>query len=138
MILDHTLTCGVHHVGLAVPDIEAARRFFCEALNYRAVGGVPDYPAHFVSDGTTLLTLWQLEDPGTAARFDRKRNAGLHHLAIAVADHAALDLVHDRVRNWPGAAIEFEPCPLREGSAVRNFMCAIPGGVRVEFATPFA
>ena len=132
------LTRGVHHVGLAVPDVEAARRFFCEALGYRTVGGNPAYPAHFVSDGATLLTLWQLEQPGSAVPFDRKRNVGLHHLAIGVADAAALEEVHGRVRDWPGATIEFAPCAMREGSPVRHFMCAIPGGVRVEFATPFA
>lgn len=131
-----TQTLGVHHVGLAVPDIEAARSFFCEALGYRTVGGNPDYPAHFVSDGTTLLTLWQVEAP--ARPFDRRHNIGLHHLAIAVADAEALDAVYARVRDWPGVAIEFAPCALREGSQVRHFMCAIPGGVRVEFATPFA
>lgn len=136
--MDQPLTHGVHHVGLAVPDIELARSFFCEALGYRTVGGNPDYPAHFVSDGTSLITLWQLPDPSRSAPFDRRRNVGLHHLAIAVADAAALETVYARVAAWPGAAIEFAPCPMREGSPVRHFMCAIPGGVRVEFATPFA
>ena len=130
-------TLGAHHVGLAVPDIETARSFFCEALDYQTVGGVPDYPAHFVSDGTTLITLWQVSDPKSARPFDRKRNVGLHHLALTVADYETLDDVHERVRDWPGTSIEFAPMSLREGSAVRHFICAIPGGVRVEFATPF-
>lgn len=133
-----SLTTGVHHVGLALPDIEAARSFFCDALGYEAVGSVPDYPAHFVSDGSTLLTLWQVSDPATAKAFDRKKNIGLHHLAIGVADEAALATVFERVGAWPGVEIEFEPCSIREGSTVRHFMCAIPGGARVEFATPFA
>ena len=132
------LTTGVHHIGLALPDIEAARDFFCNALGYETVGGVPDYPAHFFSDGSTLLTLWQLGDPATATAFDRKHNIGLHHLAIGVADDAALTTVFEKVGTWPEVEIEFEPCPIREGSAVRHFICAIPGGVRVEFATPFA
>lgn len=132
-----SLTTGVHHVGLALPDIEAARDFFCNALGYELVGSVPDYPAHFVSDGTSLITLWQVSDPETATAFDRKSNIGLHHLAIGVADEAALATVFERVSAWPTAEIEFEPCPIREGSAVRHFMCNIPGGARVEFATPF-
>jgi catechol 2,3-dioxygenase-like lactoylglutathione lyase family enzyme len=135
--MTETLTLGAHHVGLAVPDVEAARAFFCEALGYRTVGGVPDYPAHFVSDGTTLITLWQVSDPETARPFDRKRNVGLHHLALTVAGYDRLEQVHERVRNWPGATIEFAPTVLSQGSAVRHFICAIPGGVRVEFATPF-
>lgn len=136
--MTQTMTTGVHHVGLAVPDLEATRAFFCDALGYQTVGGVPDYPAHFVSDGTTLLTLWQLPDPETVVAFDRKRNVGLHHMAIGVPDAATLDLLFARVKAWPGTAIEFAPCPMREGSAVRHFMCAIPGGIRVEFATPFS
>ncbi len=134
---DKALTLGAHHIGLAVPDLHAARAFFCDALGYNAVGEVPDYPAVFVSDGTTLITLWQVEDPATARAFDRRKNIGLHHLALAVADEAALQLVHGRVRDWPGVSIEFDPQPIRAGSPVRHFMCAIPGGIRVEFATPF-
>jgi catechol 2,3-dioxygenase-like lactoylglutathione lyase family enzyme len=133
-----SLTQGVHHVGLAVPDLEAAHAFFRDALGYRTVGGDPDYPSHFLSDGHTLLTLWQLADPATAIPFDRRRNAGLHHLAIQVATDEALDIAYSKVRSWPGASIENEPGALSEGSAVRHFMCAIPGGIRLEFATPFA
>ncbi len=136
--MTESLTTGVHHVGLALPDIEAAKAFFTTGLGYEHVGSVPDYPAHFVSDGSTLITLWQVSDPSTAATFDRKNNIGLHHLAIGVTDEAALSEVYSRVSNWPGAEIEFEPCPIREGSATRHFMCSIPGGARVEFATPFA
>lgn len=132
------LTRGVHHVGLALPDIDAARDFFCEALGFRPAGEVPAYPACFVSDGTTLLTLWQLEDPASAVPFDRRRNAGLHHLALGVADAQALDEVHERIADWPGVSIEFGPGPMRPGSAVHHLIAAIPGGIRVEFAMPFA
>jgi catechol 2,3-dioxygenase-like lactoylglutathione lyase family enzyme len=136
--MTQSLTTGVHHVGLALPDIEAARDFFCDALGYEAVGGASDYPAHFVSDGSTLITLWQVSDPETANAFDRKKNIGLHHLAIGVADDEALAQLFARVSTWPEAEIEFEPCPMGEGSAARHFICAIPGGARVEFATPLA
>ncbi len=136
--MTRALTTGVHHVGLSLPDIEAARAFFCDALGYEAVGSVPEYPAHFVSDGSTLITLWQVSDPEKATAFDRKKNIGLHHLAIGVADEAALARLFETVSAWPDAEIEFEPCPIGEGSTVRHFMCAIPGGARVEFATPFA
>lgn len=132
------LTTGAHHIGLAVPDLDAATAFFRDALGYRVVGEVPAYPARFVSDGTTLLTLWQVEDPATATPFDRRRNVGLHHLALGVRDAETLKQVHSRVSTWPGASIEFDPEPIREGSAVLHFICAIPGGIRVEFATPFA
>jgi catechol 2,3-dioxygenase-like lactoylglutathione lyase family enzyme len=129
-----TLTRGVHHVGLAVPDLGAAERFFVDALGWSVTGGVPSYPAVFVSDGTVMVTLWRVADPGQAAPFDRRANVGLHHLALMVEDRAALAAAYDRVRGHPGVSIEFAPGPMREGSAIHHFICAMPGGVRLEFA----
>lgn len=132
------LTTGAHHVGLTVLDIEEARGFFCDTLGYNTVGGVPDYPAHFVSDGSTLITLWQVEDPASAVRFDRKRNVGLHHLALGVPDDAALESLAERFRARGDVEIEFGPGPMGAGMTTRHMIAIIPGGIRVEFATPFA
>ncbi len=129
------LTIGIHHVGLTVPDLAVAVAFFTEALAFNEVGGRPDYPAIFVSDGTTMVTLWQAANPASARAFDRRENIGLHHLALKVADAAALDAVHARVTEWPGAAIEFAPEPIRPGALILHFIAAMPGGVRIEFAT---
>jgi catechol 2,3-dioxygenase-like lactoylglutathione lyase family enzyme len=134
----NALTCGAHHIGLAVPDLDAATRFFCDALGFSVAGERPDYPARFVSDGTTLLTLWQVSDPATATQFDRRANIGLHHLALAVTDDVALETVYARVSGHPGVIVEFAPEPIREGATTRHFICAMPGGIRIEFATPFA
>ena len=125
-------TRGVHHVGLTVPDLAAARRFFIEDLGYQLRGEKPDYPAAFVSDGTTLITLWQVADPGQAVAFDRTRNLGLHHLAIAVDGHAELDALHQRLTHVADAEIEFAP-ELLGGGPSRHMMVRIPGGIRVEF-----
>lgn len=130
-------TLGVHHVGLAVPDIGAAAAFFIGALGFDKVGEVPDYPAVFVSDGTILLTLWQVSDPASATPFDRRGNIGLHHLALKVADETALASVRDAVAAWEGVVIEVELSAIRAGSSVSHFICAMPGGIRIEFATPF-
>ena len=132
------LTRGIHHVGLTIPDIDQARAFFCGVLNFDEVGGVPDYPAIFVSDGTILLTLWQAGDPPTARAFDRRANIGLHHLSLAVADDAALDAVWEKVRAVPDVVVDAAPGPIRPGSATRHFLVFMPGGIRMEFATPFA
>lgn len=121
-----------------MPDLDQARRFFCGILGFDEVGGVPAYPSIFVSDGAILLTLWQAADPLTARAFDRRANIGLHHLSLAVADDAALDAVWEKVRAHPEVAIDVPPCPIRSGSATRHFLVFIPGGIRIEFATPFA
>ena len=131
------LTCGIHHIGLTVPDLDQARGFFCDALGFDEVGGVPAYPSIFVPDGAVLLTLWRAADPTTARAFDRRANIGLHHLSLAVADDAALDLAWEKVRAHPEVVVDVAPCPIRPGSATRHFLIFIPGGVRIEFATPF-
>jgi catechol 2,3-dioxygenase-like lactoylglutathione lyase family enzyme len=136
--MTEVLTHGIHHVGLTVPDLEAARSFFCATLNWHVVGGDPDYPAVFGSDGRITLTLWRVADPQKATAFDRRSNIGLHHLALTVSDDEAVVSAYERVRNRPGVVIEFAPAPMRPGFSMRHFICAIPGGVRVEFATPFA
>lgn len=131
------LTTGAHHIGLAVPDLDQAAAFFCDALGFSVVGEVPAYPARFVSDGNVLLTLWQVADPASCSPFDRRRNVGLHHLALGVRDAEGLEQVHQRIADWPGVSIEFGPGPMRPGSAVHHLIAAIPGGIRVEFAMPF-
>jgi catechol 2,3-dioxygenase-like lactoylglutathione lyase family enzyme len=125
-------TRGVHHVGLTVPDLAAARGFFVDTLGFAQVGERPDYPAVFVSDGTVMITLWQAVDPERAVAFDRKNVIGLHHLALLVESQQALDALHARLAASAGVHIEFAPEPLR-GGPVRHMMCAIPGGVRIEF-----
>ena len=127
------LTQGVHHVGLSVSDLDSARAFFESALGFRLVGERPSYPAAMVTDGSTMMTLWQIENPAASAPFDRRRNVGLHHVALLVRDIEALDLVYGRVAD-AGADIEFAPEPRADGLA-RHFMCTIPGGPRVEFVT---
>lgn len=126
------VTRGVHHVGLTVPDIAATRAFFVDVLGFDQVGERPDYPAVFVSDGTVMITLWQAADPATATAFDRKNVIGLHHLALLLPEQSALDRLHQRLATAPGVTIEFAPEALR-GGPVRHMMCAIPGGVRLEF-----
>ena len=122
-------TLGAHHVGLTVPSLTDTVGFFIDALRFSQVGEVPDYPAAFVSDGSIMITLWQAEDPGTAVPFDRRRNIGLHHLALRTHDLEALaaDLTaRDDVE------IEFAPEGLGD-TGIRHMMCRIPGNIRVEF-----
>lgn len=125
-----SLTRGVHHVGLTVPTLAETRAFFIDLLGFEQVGEKPDYPAVFISDGQVMLTLWQAE--AGARGFDRRGCVGLHHLALAVDDHAALDEVHRTIAGSPGVEIEFPPEALGAGPA-KHMMCTIPGGLRLEF-----
>lgn len=125
------VTRGAHHIGLTVPDLAQARGFFIDTLGFDQVGEKPDYPAVFVSDGTLMITLWQAAAPEAAIPFDRKNVIGLHHLALRV-EAAELDPLHQRLAGAAGVEVEFAPEVLGGGPA-RHMMCAIPGGIRVEF-----
>ncbi|MBX2801879.1 MAG: VOC family protein [Myxococcales bacterium] len=124
-------TRGVHHVGLTVRDLATTVAFFVDVLGFEELGGQPAYPAAFVSDGHTVLTLWQATEPATAAPFDRKRHLGLHHLALAVSPEV-LDALGDRLPQVGGCEIEFPPEPVGAGPS-RHMMVELPGsGIRVE------
>ena len=129
---DTAVTRGAHHIGLTVPDLAKTRAFFLDTLGFAQVGEVPDYPAVFLTDDTTMITLWQAESPASAVPFDRKNVIGLHHLALNVDGADALDALHDKLKASDSVDVEFAPEPLGGGPA-KHMVCAIPGGIRVEF-----
>ena len=131
--LTPALTAGVDHVGLTVADLGASRSFFIECLGWSLVGERPDYPAAFVSDGHTRVTLWQVADHGSYAAFDRRRNVGLHHLALRINSREELQALHQRVAAWPGVVVEFAP-ELSGNGPKWHTMIREPGGCRLEFA----
>lgn len=126
------LTKGAHHIGLTVPNLSATRHFFIDTLGYQQLGEAPDYPAAFLSDGHTMITLWQAKDPTTATPFNRHNQIGLHHLALAVENQDQLKQLHQKLKNNHEVEIEFAPESLG-GGPTQHMMCAIPGGIRVEF-----
>ena len=134
---DATLTQGAHHIGLTVPDLVRTRAFFIDTLGFAEVGEVPDYPAVFLTDGITMITLWQAENPADAVPFNRKNVIGLHHVALKVDGAHALNALHDKLSASDGVEVEFAPESLG-GGPTRHPMCAIPGSIRVEFIAPAA
>jgi len=80
-----------------------------------------------------MITLWRAKDPANANPFDRHHGIGLHHLALQVS--GSLDALHERLAGRDDVVVEFAPEPLGGGPA-RHMMCAIPGGIRVEFIAP--
>jgi len=128
---EKAMTMGAHHIGLTVADLAKTRGFFVETLGFDQVGEVPDYPAVFLTDGTTMITLWQVANPETAVPFDRERVIGLHHFALKVAGPEALSAVSETLQATSDVEIEFLPEPLGSGPA-QHMMCSIPGGIRME------
>jgi len=127
-----SLTLGIDHLGLTVPDLNTTVSFFVDCLGWKRVGGRPSYPAAFVSDGHVVLTLWEVTRQAERVAFDRKTNVGLHHLALRVGSAAALDEIFARVAQWPGVVVEFAPENLGDGPKRHTMICE-PGGIRIEF-----
>lgn len=126
------LTMGIDHLGLTVADLELSRRFFVECLGWKVVGGNPAYPAVFVSDGLARLTLWQVDTSDDYVPFDRRKNIGLHHVALKAPSEEALRENFTRMAAWPGVVVEFAPQLVGQGPRVHG-MLREPGGVRVEY-----
>ncbi|WP_417698121.1 VOC family protein [Psychromonas sp.] len=124
-------TSGIHHLGLTVPDIKQTAAFFIEQLNFKKVGEKPAYPAIFVSDGTVMLTLWQIKDAENLITFDRTKNVGLHHFALKVNSIEQLHTLYQKLLKLDQVAIEFAPEALGDSPFV-HMMCSIPGGIRLE------
>ncbi len=129
------ITKGVNHVALTISDLEKTIDFFTQTLGFEKVGEDKSYPAAFVSDGVTMLALWQVKEPENAVEFNRRRGLGLHHLAFTV-DPEDLDQLYAKLKDTPECEVEFEPEPMYGGPS-RHMMCAIPGsGIRIEFTAP--
>ena len=123
---------GIDHLGLTVADLEASRAFFVEGLGWQVLGGNPDYPAVYIGNGHAKLTLWQQKGADQRG-FDRHAHVGLHHVAFAVPDEAALTQLFDQIAAWPGVQVEFAPEPSGAGPKI-HFMIREPGGTRIEFS----
>lgn len=128
-----SVTSGVHHIGLAVSNLEESAEFFTKILGWEEVKRREDYPAIFVKDDALTITLWgtQTEKP---VKFDRKINVGLHHLALRVKSKEALFQLLDVLKENQ-IEIEFEPALIREGPSM-HMMCYEPSGIRIEFYYP--
>jgi len=127
-----SLTLGVHHVGLSVSRLEETAGFFTRLLGWQEIRRDENYPAIFVSDGVTMVSLWAISNSGQP--FDRRHQVGLHHLALQVSSRETLMKIHRLVAE-EGLAIEFAPEWLRQGPAM-HMMCHEPSGIRVEFIWP--
>lgn len=127
------MTQGLNHLGLTVKDLPASANFFIKTLGWKNVGGYPDYPSIFVTDGALFLTLWQTKPKDEAIDFNRKNNVGLHHLALTVATEEALHELHRRFKLLPNVIIEFAPELNGKGPTI-HMMIREPSGNRIEFA----
>ena len=124
-------TIGLNHLGLSVLDLDKTRDFFVDALGWSESGRDESYPRTAVSDGHVRLTLWQVDGKLEVEAFHRRKNVGLHHLALTVESEQKLADLAQTVRGWPGVTVEFMPELVGTGPR-KHMMFAEPGGIRLE------
>lgn len=128
-------TCGLNHLGLAVADLDRTTAFFTDLLGWKETGRDMSYPRTAVSDGSVRLTLWQVDTGLENESFDRRKNIGLHHIALEVATESDLNTLAARLQSTDDVEIEFLPELVGSGPR-KHMMCSEPGGIRVEFIWP--
>lgn len=138
---------SIDHVGIAVPDLDAAIAFHCEVLGHRLVHeetnaeqGVREamiavgQPEAHGGNGTTMLQLLAPTGPeSTIAKFIDRNGPGLQQLAYRVNDVAAVsELLRER-----GLRLLYD-APRRgtSGSLINFIHPKDAGGVLVELVEP--
>ena len=128
-------TLSIHHIGIAVEDLDAAARLWTElfgaAVEHRDV--VPDQGVEAASlrTGTGRVELLApLEADTPVGRFLAKRGPGMHHVAFEVDDVAA-EL--DRLRADGVQLIDEQPRRGLFGLEVAFVHPESTGGVLAEF-----
>ena len=124
-------TRGINHLGLSVINLDSSARFFTKALGWTESGRDNSYPRTAVSDGHVRLTLWQVDHQLAVEPFNRRKNVGLHHLALEVDSEERLNSLAQSVADWPEAKIEFMPELVGKGPR-KHMMFFEPGGNRIE------
>ena len=127
------ITSGAHHIGLTVSRLEESASFFTDLLGWKEVRRNVEYPAIYLSDDTTMVTLWAAKE-APPVEFDRRRNIGLHHVAFRLKSESDLIALHGKLAD-AGVEIEFAPEKVGSGPAM-HMICYEPSGIRVEFIWP--
>ncbi len=81
---------GIDHVGLAVADLDEAKRVFVDVLGFRVVQeeAVPDQRVRVVKldcAGSELELLGSTDPEGPVGKYLAKRGPGIHHVTVRVA-----------------------------------------------------
>jgi methylmalonyl-CoA/ethylmalonyl-CoA epimerase len=122
------------HVGIAVADLDAALKFYRDALGLD-VGPAEDVEAqkvrvHFVPLGASSLELLAATSGESAiARFISKRGPGIHHITLRVDDIVA---ALDDLRRRGVRLIDEQPRAGAEGGMVAFIHPSATGGVLIE------
>jgi methylmalonyl-CoA/ethylmalonyl-CoA epimerase len=79
----------VHHIGIAVADLDGARKFFENTFNLSSTDAETFGELNFSFiplDGTNLELLQSTTPQGVIQKFIQKKGQGVHHLTFEVDD----------------------------------------------------
>jgi methylmalonyl-CoA/ethylmalonyl-CoA epimerase len=80
---------SIAHIGVAVPDVEAAMQFYRDVLDVPIRGPEEADGArivHLQFDGAEVELLEPLQDESPIAKFLARRGPGIHHICYRVGD----------------------------------------------------
>jgi methylmalonyl-CoA epimerase len=125
---------GIDHVGVAVPDLAAARRVFEGLLGMRVVAEetVPEQRVRVLkldAGGGDLELLESTDPDGPVGRFLARRGPGVHHVTLRVEDLAAT-LAALAARGVE--LLDREPRPGAEGARIAFLHPRSTGGILIE------
>ncbi|MBI1182330.1 MAG: hypothetical protein GC201_17450 [Alphaproteobacteria bacterium] len=131
-----SLVCGIHHVGINVPDLEAGRRFYETVFGFEVIGvdnwdeGNADVNAYVGMDessadsymlrgANTYLEIWRYRTPPSrfSAADRRASDHGYTHLCFQVNDFDAV----------------LEKFLAAGGSLIKPLTDARPGGAKIHY-----
>lgn len=140
MIAD--LVVAIDHVGIAVPDLDAAKQWYATHLGFQTLHqetnteqGVEEAMVGLADGGAVIQLLAPLDESSTIAKFIDRSGPGLQQLAVRVTD------VEEVTRRLTDAGIRvLYPAPKR-GTADSRINFVHPkdaGGVLLELVEPAA
>lgn len=124
----------IHHVGIAVDDLEAAvelyrRSFGLEPVHRERVEDQGVDEVLFAVGESYIQLLGSLGDDTPVGRFLARRGPGIHHVGYAVDDVAA---GLDRLRSAGVRLVDESPRPGSRGTSVAFVHPSATGGVLIE------
>lgn len=134
------LFTAIDHVGIAVPDLDAAIAFYADALGmslaHRETNAEQGVEEAMMRVGDSYVQLLAPTSPDTTiGKFLASKGPGIQQMAYRVAD---LDAVCDRLRAAGLRLLYDQPKIGTAGSRVNFVHPASAGGVLVELVEPAA
>ncbi len=105
------MTTSIHHIAIAVHDLDAALKFYRDALGLemteRREAPEEGVEIAFLPAGEGEIELVQpMDEESGVARFLEKRGEGLHHICLAVKD---IEAAMERLRAAGARLLSQEP-----------------------------